>query len=235
MNLFDEVYERNKDIIENMIALYKGDNFEKEIKKTYVESSVFLKRSKEHAEQSGKEHIGINCVLGRTFVTFKFLYLEKELFLNRIELENRDCLSILELTRSSTIIRLVNKKNIRDSYILENRDYTIKKGTIEQDYVFREYTGSYLEKTKVENLEKTLTTGIENLIIKESYLDHIFIQNLIKKKTLSKELQEMFFLTFDYKMEDHSQYFNFDINKKFNILKKDNTFIKKIKSRFNIK
>lgn len=235
MNLFNEVYERNKDIIENIITLYKGDNFEKEIKKTYINSEVFLKRSKEHAEQSGKEHIGINCGFGRTVITFKFLYLEKELFLNRIELEDRDCLSILELTRNSTRIRLVSKNSIQDSYILEKGDYTIKKGTIEHDYVFREYTGGSLEKSKVRKLEKTLTTGFENIIIKESYLNYIFIENLIKKKPLSKEIQEMFFLTFDYKMEDHSQHFNFDINKKFNILKKDNTLIKKIKNKFNIK
>lgn len=231
MNLFEGVYKKNEDNILNMIDMLKRINksdFEgfsindKEIKKAYVGASLWARKNFVTVIIEKKDY--------KLF--FRFLIEENDFNLSKIKLENKNNFSILSLTEFSTKLELVGKNNVYNFYEFRDGQINFTQGSFDKNYCFNDFPQK--EKAEISKLSNFLFFCINNDFIKNNYLNDIYINNIILKNKTPKDITESFKLLFDIEVNDYSDFLKFDINEKFNILKKENTLMSKIKKKFKL-
>lgn len=152
------------------------------------------------------------------------LYNDYNCSLSNISFKNKNGLCSLNIDRDMLEIKIPNLNTCYDIYKLENNEYTFREGGYD-DFIFDDNFAQGKDSEKIDKTVKFLKFCLNDKFIKDTYLEYVFIDNVIKKKPIPQEIQDFFSLKYDKKIEDHSSLFSFNPLEKFNILKKENTLV----------
>lgn len=144
--------------------------------------------------------------------------------LSTISFKDKNGLCFLGVNKDSVEIKIPNDNTCYDSYKLENNHYTFKEGSTDE-FIFEDNFAEGEDSKRIAKTVNFLNFCFNDQFIKDSYLDYIFLDNIIKKNPIPQEIQDFFSLKYDKKIEDHSSFFSFNPLERFNILKKENSFV----------